>query len=928
MTISNSKLTLNGAKLMMSKLTIFFFVFTFSYLSSAAQKCDDTGCYDTCTDNSGCSAPNGCYEMSAEDFEGSSWNPIAGGRKENGEHCTTDNACKSANCERKCDEYKTDDNGNTTSECKKDHQECTDLKVCRKGQSGETLGDTSRLCDNGLIIVNNKCVTASSIPFAEDGTDSSITEVTVNPISCAMKVPAEMNARYRYNIYMTQLLEFLFESPQFGGDADCLGVTKGITHIVENLKKGRQQYSQGIIQGLKEQEDKFYQDLQNHSDVTKKDSVDMYMQSLKVMLENQKKYKEQNSKMQLTFQSSKDDFTQIQEYFTTGWDWRSDATGDTPNRTKNYTLSDGWHAGVRDGVGENYCRGRSPRMKNAWKRRYHQGGTPGDLGVYLNLPIPPNNDSEWNKFWDSVGDEIKNNPSELLFSGGALLVTRVATDAVINGYKAQLYVLDPVLPSLGTSDDYFSKFGKTDWANNLDGDVRQDLDGGDTHAEKSVNGMLDFYVGALYRKFKEDPTVLGKINSADKPKIEAISALVSDPKWAANYFSPGLLKEEVNETDATKKYFINKTDGKYFIHQNLRKFLDVVILYKFSPESLKHVVNFHKLIWDFRQRMYLIQYYYSATGGRRHDVQLRGTFFDIFNELLQYNVDYLTALNKGHDDTVKCLENLKISYQAAVAPDGTLINPTTNYDPKSVPGKTLVGQLTQHQNACIGDKCKESAVTANLNIPTFQTKAGNNSNSGQFKEGNLKNSSMSAFEQSLKAIAATRKKNAESFLKTASPLSKKAVARNRHFVQMALTIPAVVSSVLNSPASLSSSTNTEENTAQDKQTKGDKTKSPNFPNTAVTPTKPPVKGSVINFNSQLNTEETSQADKSALPQDLSDALLIESKKDDYKPEESDSIFTKISKGYMRAGLPRLLKKQANINPEHEEFKLDKPKKAN
>lgn len=899
-------------KLLILSLTIFL-----SFTSSAEQKCDDTGCYDKCSDTAGCSAPLGCYPMTADDFEGSSWQSVvASARRDNGQTCTagSDSQCKSANCEWRCDEWNTDENGNNTS-CKKDHNECADLKVCRKGQAGETLADLTRLCENGLIASNGKCIVTSSIAFSEDGTDSTITDVTIEPQSCAMKVPAGMNSNYRFNIYMTQLLEFLFEDPQFGGDADCLGVTKGITYISKNLKTVRQAFSQGIIQGLKEQEDKFYAELQNHSDVTKKDSVDMYMQSLNVLLENQKKYKEQNTKMQTGFQIAKDDFTKISDYYFGGFDWDSDATGDTPNRTRTYTLTDGWHAGVRDGIGQNYCRGRSPKMKNSWKRRYRQSGTPVDLAYYLQLPVPPNNDSDWNQFWDNAGDEVKNNPQGMFFGPSTIII-----QSLINSYKGDVFLLDPVLPRNGVDGDYFAQFGTTDWTNTFDGDVRQALDGSGSHGMESVNGMLNYYFGYLYKKFKDDPTVLGKINSSDMPKINELSAYFMNPA-AASALSPGFEKVEITEEESKKKYYVApNANNKYSIHKSLKNFIDLALAKNFQPSSIKHVVNFHKLMWDFRQRMYLIQYLYSANGGRRHPIQQRGTFFETYDKLLKYNVDYLTALNKGHDDAITCLEKLKISYQEAVKPDGTIVSSAGNYDGKPKDIKHTKGVITQFKGDCKGEKCKETNVSANLNIPTFATKPGKDSQGGNFKGGNLQNSNLSAMEQGLKAIADARKKKTAEFLKTAGPAAKKAFEGNKHFIKMALSIPAVVASA-NSTDSAGGSSAAHSNDLLNSD------KSKPVGSAALTIVKPPVRLPPASNNGKpLNFGEVNQSGTPAITSEEAEVMLEASKKDQYLDNDADSIFTKISKGYMRAGLPRLLKKNAEITPpEHEELQIQKKK---
>lgn len=892
-----------------------------STLVFAEQKCDDTGCYDKCTDNSGCSAPNGCYTMTAEDFEGSTWqSTLNSARRDNGKTCTkgSDWQCKSASCEWRCDEYKTDEHGNATSECKKDHHECADLKVCRRAQVGEALADSSRLCENGLITnANNVCIVASTIPFSEDGTVSTVSEVTIDPHSCAMKVPAGMNATYRYNIYMTQLLEFLFEDPQFGNDADCLGVTKGITYISKNLKNARQQFSEGIVQGLREQEEKFYAEIQNKVDVTKANSVDMYMQSLKAITENQKKYKEQNSKMLAGFQVAKDDLAKINDYYFGGFDWGSDATGDTVNRTRNYTLTDGWHAGVRDGVGQNYCRGRSPYMKNSWKRRFRQSATPIDLAYYLQLPVPPNNDSGWNQFWDSVGDTIKNEPQTMLFGPSTAVIHSLS-----NKYSGDIFLLDPVLPRNGVNGDYFAKFGQTDWTNTFDGDVRQLLDGSSTANTKSVNGMLNYYAGYLYKKFKDDPTVLGKIPDIDKPKINEIGAQMMNPDFAAS-LAPGFAKVEISENDAKRKYFIPAdAQNHYYINISLKKYIDFALAKNFQENSVKHVVNFHKLMWDFRQRMYLIQYLYSANGGRRHPIQQRGTFFETFSSLLQYNVDYLNALNTGHDKAITCLDKLKVAYQEAVKADGVLVNPATNYNPNVKPSKTLVGDSTQYQNACVGNHCKESGVnSANLHIPTFKTNAGKDVAQGTMKDSNLKDAKLSAFDSAIKAIADGRRKNADNFNKQASAASKKVVDSHRQFIKASLSVPGVIYSTESNQLpgnSSSSSTDTAEVQNKPKATE----LKPVVPLNTL-----PHKAASAAPNQALKFLENDSGNKDVMPPEQAEMLLKEGKKEEYLDKDDDSIFTKISKGYMRVGLPRLLKQKAAVNEEDTEFHPEKAKKS-
>lgn len=864
-----------------------------SYANYAKDVCSEetsgTVCYPKCDGHADCSDPEtGCYDAASEDMEGANWWTNMW-RKTLGERCSVNANCESGNCGHDiCDE--SDKDGN----CTKTHNECVALKVCRKAEFGETINGS--VCDEGLVPdMNGVCVLADVLE--EDPNQD--TEIKVDPQSCAMTVPSGYNISFRFNNYLIQLLDLAFNNIEFGDDADCLQVTKGIRHINKYTRTAREEYGKGILEGIKAQEAAFYAQIQNNVDMTKKDSVDMYMKSLEAIKKNHENYRAANEKLRKAYDDATQDLVSLDNYYF-GFNWKKDAVGnDSANRTHAADLIGGGGArvAVRDG-GKDYCRGRSPKMKNSWKRRYDiQDGVLDGYASYIHLP--------YNNYHKSV--------------------------------KRGFWMLDMPLPQVDGRTEMFKHFG----TNASDGGVRANIRMKDDRETFKTAGYIPYLMNTygryVYRHFMNDQTLVGGMSANVKKVIEAFSGkLGADNEHRfRSYMEPSLDYTDVSEEDATKKYFIPKDaekGQKYRINMALLNYLietyNIVDKQKLTlnEKEKKQLMYFQKLMWDFRQRFFLVQFLYSGSRSKRHPVQQRGKFFNMFIKVFAANAKYAAWLNEqGHAKSLECLAKLEVKYQEAVKSDDVVVSGPSNYNgTKPKDKKTLDGKMTKYDTKCTGAKCSTEIGAANLALHTSGAGGVKDGSGGAGAGGNFAGAGMSTGSTAQAAIANYRKKKEAEFQKTATPAMKKAREEAKKFMSLALAAPAVMTGEAPPAAASSSGGGDSSSTA--------KSDTPTKDIGAVAALSPSGAAHSAPVMKDILMGDSKDPLSSEITPEHAEAMLNEVKGENYKSNEDDGIFMKISKTYMRAGLPRLLTKKAELKTtDHEKEAFDpsagKKKKA-
>lgn len=857
-----------------------------TFADYAKDVCDDNTCYKKCESHGDCSdAETGCYEAASEDMEGSNWftNMF---RKTLGEKCHMNKNCESGNCGHDiCDS--SDKDGN----CTKTHNECVPLKVCRKAEAGETVNGS--VCEEGLTPDMNGVCTLIEVFDEEPNTD---TEIKINPHSCAMTVPTAYNSSFRFNNYMIQLLESVFSNIQFGDDADCLLVTKGVRHVTNYTAVARDAYGKGIIQGIKDQKDAFYAEIENNVDMTKKESVDMYMQSLNAIKKNHENYMTANETLRKAYDDASTDFHLLSDYYF-GFNWKKDAVGnDSANRTHRTDLigNGGLGIAVRDG-GKNYCRGRSPKMKNSWKRRYDvQDGVGDGLASYLHLP--------YNNYHKSV--------------------------------RRGFWLLDYPLQMVDGRSDMFKHFG----SNNSDGGVRANIrwnpDQSHDKTAGYINYMINTYAIHTYRKFMNDPILTSGFSPNVKKAIEAFSGELGKSMGGElpKYWEPTADDNTLTQDEADNMFFVpNRTnstvaEGKkdgYKIVRSLHSFLQDS--YNIAAKNgitldvneKKKFMYFQKLMWDFRQRHFFVGFLYSGSRSKKHPVQMRGQFFNMFIKIFNANAKYAQMLNEqGHAKALECLAKLEVKYKEAVKSDDVVISSAVNYNgTKPKKGKTLDGKGTKYDMNCTGTKCTGNEIGgANLKLSTAGAGGVRDGSGGAGAGGNFAGGNVASGSTGQAAVANIRKKKEAEFQKNATPAMKAAREEARKFLNMALTPPAAIAEG-SAPAASSSSGG-----GGDSGSTASKTDAPKDIGSvaALSPSAPahnapPMKDILLDSKDSSSSEITPEH---------AEAMLNEVKNESYKSKDDDDIFVKITKTYMRAGLPRLLNKKTELittDPDKEAF---------
>lgn len=934
-------------KKMMSHLMIMVLVLG-SFEAFASKKAttiesqDDDGKSITltkCTAHDACTDPNeGCYEADSDEFEGAGWWTKMW-RRENGKTCTADKQCDSGNCDDFNETDGTDDKGNTKW---KVVQRCGPLSVCKQAEYGDSIRDVAATCSAGLVAdLDGKCISADMFDL-DDSLAGTATEVAIDLKSCSVQVPPRNTLSYRYNTMMIQLLTFIFRDVQFN---DCIGVTPGIGHIARTIEAAQVAYGNQVISGLKQQEAYYNEHIKDTTDSKNKAEVDAYNASLEVMKMNQESYKAANDILIKAYDAALLDLGTIQTMYS-NYDWKHDPVGNKApqNNSAGYNLTSGggfkWNIAGLSGDSlhnrKNYCRSKSPKLKRGFYHRYRAfDGTHNGLADYLSLN------------YSNLADSHDEHSNEKAY-----------------------FLVDPPQPRLNNSGIVLSsKNGNVFKAFGTTASTRDNKDDSEHRVRISkdlIEYMLDVYLVEMYRVFKDKPEFLAQstsqtsgatggavqlvgVTDADKVIVDNFHKSLlgvlnqnhnstqdgmgggNDKKyWDQGHGDEGKLNNnekvrkdilaqyfhvstrDKRETVDPAKYFMNRT-GTIKMDPQLKALLDYTLTMGLSDQGKKSVIKFHLLMHDLRQRFYQVMFLYSANRKKTYPLQMRNLFWDVFQSAFNSNLKYLNDLNeKGHQKSIECLIALKGQWQKETGdPEGDDNFNASNYDPKN-PGKKFdKGTVGQYGKKCLGKECTNS-MSVNIAIPKFGTKGVKDGEGGVGQRGNLSGADVQAGSVGQAAIARIRKKKEEDFNKKASPAMKKAREEGSKYIKLTLTAPPAFGGGDSAPMSSASSGGGSSTASGDSAVAKEQAPVEVAMNAPIGGAPAPALNS-ISVDKDLNSGSHAE-----ITPEHAEVLLSEVKDDKYKSDENDNIFVKITKTYLRAGLPRLLPKKAEIKNEDQE----------
>lgn len=850
-----------------------FFLFVTKVFSSNYTPGSVIAGMTVCTEHSHCvsvAANTGCYRIDNESIPTNSLNGSWGTKKDIGQSCINDSQCRSNNCndEPQCIKYVDNDSSKGCEEYN-DNKTCRELKVCRFASVGEQVVGSIRCEGNAFPDATNTCVSPGML--IEDQGSITADTININPLNCGLEISPDLQALRSISNLDLRVLEFMFAKPFLGDDTDCFGVTKGIKYITEKLKVQRNENDLKLQRSIIEQKEKFNMTVNQDVNMHNKLEVDRFLQALEVLTKNNLTYIGMNQSLIDSLNNALNNFTNLDNYYYS-FTWGEDAVGDTPNRTTEVYLEPG-HYRVAVRGPRDYCRGRSPYMKNSWKRQYViTGKIPDDLvrgGPASDTVSGPNGSSiKVPRPYSLVGTDLPNDNS---YSEGTN-----STGLIGFMYSGTKAYLDPVLPYYWSGSE-FSKFAYASDTYNPD-------------VKKKINEeMMGYMVNEVYLKmldeFIHDPAI------AEFPAADKAILIQHYKNWYSN--------------DNLKNY-------KKF---SVIPLIDATSMHSRSKDNAKKL--FDQLFYA-RYKWFQLFHFYSYNLNDHHPVDARGTFFPHIRDRLSKFSHYHEKLNEALAKSNECLAEKKIQYSAQTLATDALGN-GSNFDPKANNPKSFnpkTGSTTlsncksgncQAINAGLGD------ITGGGNLLGGTTNKGSQASTKQSSAGHT------ASGQTNSAALEAKKKREKIFMGLAPKQKEKIIERQKEIANdLPLMIQSKAFSSFDGVGVKGIDVASVAKNADQKDIKNivDKEKSYNQKNY------PSGQSGYSNYQDSYSPSATTIGEE----QIAKDQIIRESESEEYKTSDRDSLFTIVSKTYVRS-YKRILENKKADEKLHDEFVIPAKKKA-